>query len=189
MTAGKIETLITYLEMTARPDAPPKAAPRADLAFVHEPSIDLARYRMLYRMVGEPWLWWERLVTSDEALSEILRGPETTVHVLRVGAGPAGFSELLRRASGEMEIKFFGLAPDYIGAGLGRFMLEQTIKLAWDERPSRLIINTCSLDAPAALGFYQRHGFVVTRRENRVIDDPRRTGLLPMGAAPHIPLA
>lgn len=189
MTAGKIDVLVTYLTMKERPSVPPRPAPRADLALVHEQDIDLARYRMLYRMVGEPWLWWERLATSDEALTEILNGPETSVHVLRVGAGPAGFSELMRLTSGEVEVKFFGLAPDYIGAGLGSYMLERTLQLAWDENPSRVIINTCSLDSPSALAFYQRHGFVVTHQESRVIDDPRRIGILPMSAAPHIPLA
>jgi len=189
MTGGKIETRVTYLEMRSQPDLPLKDAPRTDLTLVHERDIDVQRYRKLYRLVGEPWLWWERLVISDETLADILMGPKTSVHVLRVGTEIAGFAELMRDPSGEIEIKFFGLAPDYIGAGLGSYMLAQTINMAWSERPSHIVINTCTLDSPAALAFYQRHGFVITHRETQMIDDPRRTGLMPMDAAPHIPLA
>ena len=52
-----------------------------------------------------------------------------------------------------------------------------------------MILNTCTLDHPGALAFYQRHGFTVTHSEVDIVDDPRLAGLIPREAAPHVPLA
>jgi hypothetical protein len=48
-------------------------------------------------------------------------------------------------------------------------------------------VHTCTLDHPAALGFYRRHGFVPTKRTIETFPDPRLLGVLPADAAPHIP--
>ena len=52
-----------------------------------------------------------------------------------------------------------------------------------------MILNTCTLDHPAALAFYQKRGFAITHSEVDIVDDPRLVGLLPRDAAPHVPLA
>ncbi|WP_204316412.1 hypothetical protein, partial [Serratia marcescens] len=40
---------------------------------------DPGKYRALFRRVGEPWLWFSRLVMDEERLATILHDPR--VHV------------------------------------------------------------------------------------------------------------
>ena len=68
-----------------------------------------------------------------------------------------------------VEIKFFGLAPEFIGKGLSRFFLSNAIDLAWSLNPREVKIETCTLDHPAALALYQKFGFTVfDQRQGRV---------------------
>jgi GNAT superfamily N-acetyltransferase len=73
-----------------------------------------------------------------------------------------------------IDLAYFGLVPEAVGQGLGRFLLETAVHLAWD-RPgaTRVTVNTCSLDHPRALPLYQRAGFEPVRRETR--RRPRRS--------------
>ncbi|MGF1639957.1 MAG: GNAT family N-acetyltransferase [Rhodospirillales bacterium] len=191
--AGKLRQVVTWLEMTAPPwgDGPPPAnpAPCGDVAVVRFDALSVADYRALQRLIGEAWLWWERLTVGDAALAALLADPGTEIRRLTVGGTVAGFSELDRRRPGEVELSFFGVAPPFIGLGLGRYLLAETLAAAWAVRPRRVWLHTCDHDHPQALGFYGRAGFRPYRRETVLIDDPRRLGLLPLDAAPHVPLA
>ena len=77
----------------------------------------------------------------------------------------AGFAELDRRRSGQIELAYFGLLPNYIGVGLGKYFLFWIVKQAWSYAPERLWVHTCDLDHRAALPNYERAGF-------RVYDEP-----------------
>jgi GNAT superfamily N-acetyltransferase len=70
--------------------------------------------------------------------------------------------------------------PEFIGRGLGSYLLSTAIDIAWTYEPSRLWIHTNTLDHPQALPLYQRHGFVPYDQEQRIIPDPRLTGLIPV---------
>lgn len=180
---GKLRSVITYLEMRAPPwgdGAPPDVEPlapplRLDLA--SEATVPF--YRSLYNAVGEAWLWWERRLMSDVDLAAILSDPAVEVRVLRVGDVVAGYSELDRRRSGEVEIAYFGLTPEFIGSGLGRILMAATLRVAWTQAAKRVWVHTCTEDHPGALAFYRRAGFDVYRTEEVLIDDPRHSGLFP----------
>ena len=69
---GKVASIVTCLEMT-RPPAPKPARP------IDRPMIlqrfetpDLAVYRELFRLIGEEWLWFSRIVMPDPQLLAIL---------------------------------------------------------------------------------------------------------------------
>lgn len=188
-TAPQIDTVIIYLEMTAAPegDAPPPPIPGVSLEHVSD--ITPAFYRSLYRDVGEPWLWWERLPLDDEALLAVIAAPGVEIHVLYVDGQPAGFAEIDRRVTADVELRYFGIAPAFIGRGLGGWMLDQVLRIAWRPPAEKVSVNTCDLDHPRALALYQSRGFEICGREERPVDDPRFTGLLPMTAGPHRPPA
>jgi GNAT superfamily N-acetyltransferase len=151
-------------------------------------AIAVGEYRRLYRAVGAPWLWWERLVLSDAELAAVLAGPGIEIRVVERQGGFGGYSELDCRAD-EVEIAYFGLVPDAIGCGLGRLLLTATLVAAWRRQPRRVWLHTCTEDHPGALAFYRRAGFRLCRRQAVVIDDPRVLGLLPADCAPHVPFA
>lgn len=190
---GKLRQVVTFMEMTRPPwgegEAPANPPPRADAAVVLIGEVSLGDYRALQRSVGEAWLWWERSVMSDAALGAILTDPGVEIRYLYVGSEVAGFSELETGRPGEVKLAYFGVAPPFIGAGLGRYLLCETLAAAWAWRPRRVWLHTCDHDHPQAVAFYRRAGFRSYRIEEVVIDDPRSLGLLPAEAAPQIPPA
>jgi GNAT superfamily N-acetyltransferase len=150
----------TYLEMWASPQRVVRP-PRAGLAVVHAAKPTVAYYRFLYDAVGRDYDWTSRRKLSDTELAALLNDPRLEVHVLMVEGVPAGFAELDRRVEGEIELVQFGLMPEFIGQGLGRYFLQWTIDKAWSYGPRRFWLHTCTKDHPAALPNYLKAGFTV----------------------------
>jgi len=172
-TPAKLECTITYLEMRAPPTDPGPPVPAVKLALMRAEQPSVAFYRFLYETVGSPWMWYERNRLGDNELSAIISDPGVEIYVLYVGGAPAGFSELDLRRLPEIELAYFGLMPEFIGRGLGPYLLRWTIDQAWTNTAKRLRVNTCNLDHPRALGLYQRCGFVAYKQKTNLIDDPR----------------
>lgn len=183
----QIATIVTSLEMREKPRARPTAP--SPLSLVHWPAPATERYRTLFRRVGEPWLWFSRLVMSDSDLRKILDNPKVEVYAATDRAGiELGMLELDFRVEGTCELSYFGLVPEVTGKGNGGWLMGHALALAWRAGIERVWVHTCTLDHPSALGFYQRHGFVPYRRMVETFDDPRVTGLIAPDLAPQIPL-
>ena len=165
-------TIVTYLEMKSRPERVPAAAPRCGLRIqrAHRPTTSF--YRYLYGAVGQSWAWTARSVISDRQLAGIIQDPGVEIHVLWQEGVPAGFAELDRRRAPEVELAYFGLIPEFIGRGLGRFLLDWAVDRAWRTRPTRLWVHTCDLDHPGALPLYQRAGFAIYNRRTEPATPP-----------------
>ncbi|MFB0872927.1 MULTISPECIES: GNAT family N-acetyltransferase [unclassified Sphingobium] len=184
---GMVATIVTHLEMRERPR--PAPIPPAPLRLVPWKTPDLAAYRTLFRRVGEPWLWFSRLVMADDALAAILQDPAVEVYAVTDPRGTElGLLELDFRALPDCELSFFGLVPELTGKGLGRWLMAQAKALAWRKGVERFWVHTCTLDSPAAIGFYVKSGFVPFAREVETFADPRLAGILPRDAAPHAPV-
>ena len=184
---GKLATVVTFLEMRAAvPARSVPDDPSRRLRHVPRPGLDW--YRALYRAVGEDWLWSSRLVMPDHELGAILASPEVEVHVLEIDGHEGGILELDFRQPGACEITFFGLVPAQVGRGHGRWLMDRAVSRAFARPIDRLWLHTCSLDAPEALAFYRRSGFVPYAQQVEVFDDPRLLGALPRTAAPQVPL-
>lgn len=178
---GKLEVVVTYLEMGHRPNRPlaPHRGEKLALMRVDRPVPSF--YRYLYNTVGAPWLWFERRLMDDDTLCDIVHHHKVDVYVLYVGGNPAGFVELDSREPEDIEIAFVGLLPEFIGRGLGHYLLDWSVDQAWDEEPDRIWVHSCNLDHPHAIAVYQRAGFVPYRQETIVITDPRLPGVMPAG--------
>jgi len=168
-----IEVTVVYLEMTSRQDLPPPPAPGISyrVEIVRQPSVPF--YRYLYNVVGEPWLWHERRKTTDAELAAILADPAVWLLVAYADGEPAGYAELSGRRAPDIELAYFGIVPKFIGRGLGPTLLRSAIDFAWEQKPRRLWVHTCSLDHPKALPCYQRAGFTPYDKVVRRIRDPR----------------
>jgi GNAT superfamily N-acetyltransferase len=153
-----------YLQMFAQPQriVPP---PRERLAVVHVKEPTVAYYRFLYDAVGRDYDWTSRKKLSDPELAALFADPRLEVHVLMVEGVPAGFTELDRRKEDDIELVQFGLMPEFIGQGLGRYFLQWTIDKAWSYHPRRFWLHTCTKDHPAALPNYLKTGFSVYKEE------------------------
>jgi GNAT superfamily N-acetyltransferase len=87
------------------------------------------------------------------------------LHVLYLDGAPGGYFELRRHDDRSIEVAYFGLMADYIGRGLGSWLLAQATRAAWEEKPERVRLHTSTLDHPHALPNYLRRGFQVVRTE------------------------
>lgn len=150
---------------------------------------DLKRYRQLFRLVGEPWLWFSRLVMDDSALAAIVQHPDVELFAVVDDTGSdVGMLELDFREPRDCELAFVGLVPELSGKGHGRWLLAEAVQRAWRESVERVHVHTCSLDHPAALAAYRRAGFTPYKRAIERFPDPRLIGIFPRTSAPQIPV-
>ncbi|CAK0745583.1 GNAT family acetyltransferase [Azospirillaceae bacterium] len=187
--SDRLRVIVSYLQMNAPPHRRflPPPQPGLVVARAYEPTLSF--YRYLYHTVGEPWLWHERRLMSDETLTAIIRNPQVEVWVLYRRGTPAGFAEIDRRDAPWVYLAYFGLIPDFIGQKLGPWFLDWIVATAWASDTVLFGVNTCTFDHPKAYNLYCRAGFTPLRHVTRLVKDPRREGILPQNIAPHIPLA
>lgn len=160
----RVEVKTFYLEMLA-PSGKTLPPPREGLTVVHAKKPTVAYYRFLYDSVGGAYHWISRKKLPDAELAAILHDPRNEVHVLTVEGVPAGFAELDRRKENEIELVQFGLVPEFIGQGFGKFFLNWTVQKAWSYQPRRFWLHTCTQDHAAALPNYLKAGFIVYKEE------------------------
>jgi GNAT superfamily N-acetyltransferase len=183
---SELAAVVTYLEMRA-PPAEDVPASTLSLSRIENPEPD--RYRALFRRVGAPWLWFSRLIMDDDSLGAIIRDLKVELYVvLDEGGGDAGMLELDFRQPGECELAFIGLVPELAGHGHGRWLLAESVRLAWRDGVARVHVHTCTLDHPAALTAYRRAGFTPYKRAIERFPDPRLLGILPSDCASQVPL-
>ena len=163
--------------MTENPrrHVPPPHGVRVALMRAERPTAGF--YRFLFDAVGRDWVWISRRFWSDAELTKVIHDPLVELTVLYVAGVPAGYFELDRRIADEVELSFFGLMPDFIGLGLGRFLINAAVDAAWQGEVRRVFVHTCDLDHPRALSVYQKAGFTPYRQETETLKDPRLVGL------------
>ncbi len=188
---GDLACIVTALEMLAPPEGLRRLTPEGDVPIQLVRWKDCApkKYRALYQRVGGPWLWWSRLVKSDDELAEILSDPRVQLYaVVDRARVEVGVLELDFRVGGQCEIAFFGLIPGATGKGLGKWLMRKALQMAWAPGISRVWLHSCTTDDPRAVPFYMTQGFVPFARYVEVYRDPRLCGLYPEDAAPQIAL-
>lgn len=122
--------------------------------------------RYLYCLVGSAWQWTDKLSWSEQQWQDYVANESLKTWVAYYKGTIAGYFELIKSENGDVEIAYFGLAPQFIGKGFGGYMLSYAIKQAWQQcEAKRVIVNTCSLDHQGALNNYQARGFEIYREK------------------------
>ncbi|MEW9808031.1 GNAT family N-acetyltransferase [Mesorhizobium sp. ZMM04-5] len=137
------------------------AHPPANLnvALMKTRDMPLHYYRYLIDRVGRKWHWVNVLRLSDEELAAKIAAPGRDIRVLYLDGAPAGFFDINPFSPDETEIAYFGMMEHATGLGLGRWFLGAAIEAAWATGPRQIVVQTCTLDHPAALPLYQKLGF------------------------------
>jgi GNAT superfamily N-acetyltransferase len=158
---------VTYVEMTA-PDQLNPSAPVAGLALVEaDPFAPLVRD--VYRRVGAPYEW-NSASRTDEQWEEIrARRTDRQCRLISYDGETAGVVSYDFPEAGEVEIKTFGLLPEFVGRGIGGYSLTLGIRLGWTLAVpvDRVWLHTSTRDHPNALPNYLKRGFRVFRTEER----------------------
>jgi GNAT superfamily N-acetyltransferase len=154
----------TYLEMKAKPMSAPPAVPAGcEVKKWEKPGT--AEYRRLFAAVGGEWGWCGRLLLPEDGLRKILAIETNEIHLLYSRCRVAGFAELDRGHEPQVEISYFGLLPEFIGKGLGRFLLDWAVRRAWEGGTERVWLHTCEYDHPKAMASYLKAGFRVVEEK------------------------
>jgi GNAT superfamily N-acetyltransferase len=164
MDGELVEVTRTYLELTCPEDFKPCRAidgVRIERAADCPPSF----FRYLYKEVGRRYHWIDRLSWSDEQIRTRLAQAGVSLWVIYCGGVPAGYFELEQHDDGSVEIVYLGLLPEFIGRGLGKYLLSYAVDQAWHMGANRVWLHTCTLDDPAALPNYLKRGFRPFKRE------------------------
>ena len=162
---SNIEVTRTYLEMVSPHDLKP--AMLADDRIRIEQAIECppSFFRYLYSEVGRNYHWIDRLNWTNEQIRDYLSQASVSVWVMYCAGAPGGYFELRQHEDDSVEIAYFGLLADFIGRGLGKYLLTIAAKQAWERTTNRIWVHTCTLDHPAALSNYLRRGFKQFQQE------------------------
>ena len=160
----------TYLELRSRGELRPARTPAGPPRLERRHPIGAAEYLALYCLVGERWHWRDRLAWPTERLDEYLASPGVEVWVASAHNEVVGYFELLAADDDAVEIMYFGLAPAFIGQGLGGWLLTRAVERAFETGASRVNLNTCTLDGPHALPNYLARGFRIVRSEEYEVE-------------------
>ncbi len=160
---------VTFLEMTERPAGPFPPLPSGPaISLMHAEKPPLRYFFHLYDSVGEAHEWVDRHGDDPAELEAWLRHADVALFTMLFDGWPGGFFMLDWRKPGVCDLAYFGLVPEAVGRGLGKWLLGEAIRAAWErEGVEKLTLNTNSLDHPRALPNYQMAGFTPVRREER----------------------
>lgn len=152
-------TTIYYLEMTSA-DALKSKDESQGLKVVECEIKQFQFNRFLYEFVGRNWQWIDKVSWPDEQWKHYAESDYLRTWVAYLKGSPAGYFELQKQPHHNVEIAYFGLAPQFIGQGMGGYLLSQAVQQAWQWHPTRRVwVHTCTLDHPNALNNYQSRGF------------------------------
>ena len=169
LPGDKISYDIYYLEM----DSPPEfewPVPPSDHISVISSSKPPSRYFFdLYAAVGADYEWTDKYDLPKSEIDEFLTDSSVKLFTLLKDGWTAGFFILDSRREGICELAYFGLVPEVIGFGYGKYLLKFAVKKSWAAEGVRVLtVNTNSLDHPNALPLYQRVGFKLTKTRNGI---------------------
>ncbi|WP_405016181.1 GNAT family N-acetyltransferase [Kitasatospora sp. NBC_00070] len=160
---------VTYLEMTGRGELTPGQVVPALVLRREEGLSELVR--SVQARVGAAY-GWRSSARTDREWEEVARAHPQRRYWLVVLAGEvAGIAALEPQPGGEVELRTFGLLPEYVGRGLGGHALTLALQQAWETEPleaesvRRVWLQTNSNDHPSALVNYRRRGLRVYRTE------------------------
>jgi GNAT superfamily N-acetyltransferase len=165
---GKLPVTVTHLELAPADWTRRGLAPDIKVDIAHERVPTAALYLDLYDRVGRAWLWYERRLLGDDALTALLNRPGHEVHIARHDGALVGYFELY-----DNEVVFFGLTPEFIGRRIGPWLLDRAIERGFARGAVSLVLNTNTVDHPRALDTYRKAGFRIVGCEDKELQDPR----------------
>ena len=173
----------TSWRMEMRPEdfTPKESNACLQVTRVEHPYGELAKF--MHTLVGHPWRWGGRGGWGKAEWDNLVARPDYQMLLALHDGTPAGYSEMFIEDSGDVQISTMGLAPQFVGQGLGGVFLTEVLHHAFTLTSSRVWLSTCSHDHPHAKANYEARGFrvfeVVESDDNQPI--PSFWGLVDAG--------
>lgn len=158
---------VTHLEITLKEQWIRRARGAGDAELrecvVKQPRLN----RFLYEYVGGDWQWVDRLVWTAQQWHDYAAGDNLRTFVAYRQGAIAGYYELQQQEGGSVEIRIFGLTPEFVGQGYGGPLLDSAIENAFAWGARRVWVHTCTRDHPNALNNYLKSGFKIFKIEEK----------------------
>ncbi len=140
-------------------------------------SISVDFFLSIYERVGKNYEWTDQFLKDRQEVQSFIENKHVQFFELYFDGSLAGFFVLDFRVNSTCDLSYFGLIPDYIGKGLGSFMLRYAILTAWNKDINKMLVNTNTLDHERALALYKKNGFQTIRVEKhtRILSNTRET--------------
>jgi GNAT superfamily N-acetyltransferase len=167
-----IKVTRTYLEMRDPSELQGALSDDARIRLERMHDCPASFFRYLYVEVGRNYHWIDRLPWTDEDIVAHLSQPEISLWLMTADGATAGYFELRRGEDGSVEIAYFGLLPEFIGRGLGKYLLTCATEQAWAMGANRVWLHTCTLDDKAAMPNYLKRGFRPFKTETYSVELP-----------------
>ncbi len=163
----QVAVVVTHLELGSREQLRPSTADPQGVQLRQEREPEASSIAAaMYRRVGSAWNWRDRLTWTPVEWANAINQPGVELWTLGEDGLLIGYFELELRDE-IAEVKYFGLTPEGMGRGLGGWLLIRAVERAWARGAARVILNTCTLDSPAALPNYLARGFRLVRVEHQ----------------------
>lgn len=165
-----VEVETTHVEMLSPDDLKPAPTTALTVIEAELPCPELNRF--LYSAVGGRWYWVDRLDWTYAKWLDYLDCDTMHTCIGYVRGTPAGYFEAEQQADGDIEIRSFGLLPQFHGHGYGGDLLTRAVRFAWALGTRRVWLHTCSLDSPRGLQNYLARGFQIFRVDRQIVPMP-----------------
>jgi GNAT superfamily N-acetyltransferase len=149
-----------YLEMTSKNELLKKCCADSEFTIAEMEIKQWEVNKFLYGFIGKQWLWRDKLCWSDEQWNVYTHDENLKTFIGFKKASIVGYYEL-KKEKDDVEIAYFGLAPQFIGKGYGGHLLSDCIEQAWLWGAKRVWVHTCDLDHSNALKNYQARGMKI----------------------------
>ncbi len=168
-----VPVLTTYMEMKKRPEQDLEP-PIEGTSLERVKDLTVEDYRKLYKSVGERYNWIDRIIMEENDLLNIIESDDSEINIFKVDGEIAGYFEINRKDPANVEIVYMGLLQRFHGKGLGSFLLNRGLGLAWRENTQRVWLHTCEWDHEGSIPMYMKAGFTIFKEEShqqKVPDD------------------
>jgi len=161
----KKEVITTYLEICDRDSINAKISDDSQFRIGECTAGQWQFNKFLYKYVGGPWQWKEKLSFTAQQWIEYVQNPNVRTWVAYQCGSIAGYYELVKDEENDVEIRYFGMTPEFIGKGFGGAMLTAAIRSGFDWQAKRVWVHTCTLDHENAKANYISRGMRVYKEE------------------------
>ena len=123
--------------------------------------VDLNKF--FYKQIGKKHQWTDRLIWQDKNWIDYVSNEKVETYILRTEDDLIGYFELIFEVN-NCELAYLGILEEYIGKGLGGFLLSEALKVVL-KKIKRDWVHTCSLDHPNAIENYKLRGMKIFKTE------------------------
>ena len=128
-----------YLEILSLKKLNEVSSPNKDLIIekINPPDIEINKF--FYKNVGKKHRWVDRLEWDNLKWISYLENEKVDTYVLKSNDNLVGYFEAIKNEqNNSTEIAYFGIIEEFIGKGIGAYLLSEAIKICFQKKSKRI---------------------------------------------------